>query len=88
MNTTFLGKSLLLSALVASSSASAMTYVMPEDKSLLQQADGVLVGTVVGAPAAGPKRSLPQIRHRIAVERVQEGLAEFLVFHERAILVG
>lgn len=70
---TFLGKSLLLSALVASSSASAMTYVMPEDKSLLQQADGVLVGTVVGAPAAGPKRSLPQIRHRIAVERVIAG---------------
>src|SRR5688500_9370299 len=73
MNTTILRKSLLLAALVASSSASAMTYVMPDDKSLLQQADGVLVGTVVGAPVAGAKRGLPQIRHRVVVERVIAG---------------
>ena len=73
MNTTILRKSLLLSALFASSSASAMTYVMPDDKSLLQQADGVLVGTVVGAPVAGAKRGLPQLRHRVVVERVIAG---------------
>jgi hypothetical protein len=74
MNTTIMKKSLLLSALVlASASASAMTYVMPDDKSLLQQADGVLVGTVVGKPAAGATRGLPQLRHRILVERVIAG---------------
>ena len=73
MKTTILKQSLWLAALVASSSASAMTYVMPDDKSLLQQADGVLVGTVVGAPVAGAERGLPQIRHRVVVERVIAG---------------
>lgn len=73
MSTTIWWKSLLLSALVASSSASAMTYVMPDDESLLQQADGVFVGTVVGAPVAGAKRGLPQLRHRVVVERVISG---------------
>ena len=60
-------------ALAASSSVSAMTYVMPDDQALLQQADGVLVGTVVGPPVAGPRRRLPQLHHRIAVERVLAG---------------
>lgn len=76
MSTGILNRSALLGALaLASADASAMTYVMPEDASLLQRADGVLVGTVASEPVAGPKRGLPQVRHRIAVERVIAGQA-------------
>jgi hypothetical protein len=76
VNRAILKKSVLLGALaLASTGASAMTYVMPEDASLLQRADGVLVGTVVSEPVAGPKRGLPQLRHRVLVERVIAGQA-------------
>jgi hypothetical protein len=67
-------KSTLLAALaLASSGASAMTYVMPEDSALLAQADGVLVGTVTGEATAGAPRGLPQVRHRVVVDRVIAG---------------
>ena len=72
MNSTF-RKLLLCAALSTSSTVSAMTYVMPDDRAMLQRADGVLVGTVVGSPVAGEKRGLPQLRYRVVIERVLAG---------------
>jgi hypothetical protein len=57
----------------AASGASAMTYVLPDDPHLLAAADGVLVGTVVDAARAAKARGLPQVEHRVVIERVLAG---------------
>jgi len=66
----------VLAGLVATD-ASAFSYVMPDDGTLLSQADGVVVATVTSAPVAGSDKSgLPHLRYRLSVERTLAGRAK------------